>query len=490
MIGLLVATEAEAAPLIERLAAEKVAEGPFATYRFAAPTGGEIVISGIGPAAAAAAAEYLIEDRAAGVVVNVGICGALAADLHPGDLVRITGVIDGQAALEGGHTVPLPTGPGPWGRLAPKRLATVGRAVFEHDRRRTLARRADVVDMEGLAIAEACAERGVRLHMLKGVSDLADGGGKDDIRRNIEGISADLADAVAAGLGSIAAGDGDAAGGALAMAMRLVKIEHTVFSLPLLLAGAWLGAAGSPGAWVLIWIVLAGVGARTLGMAMNRILDRDLDARNARTAGRELPAGRISPRGAWCVAAAGMALYVGACAALGPLCLALAPVPAVVLALYSLLKRFTCLCHFGIGLCLALAPLAAFVAASGTLDFSGAVLLLALFAFCWISGFDIIYALMDIDFDRQAGVHSIPASLGPVAAQVVAATVHVAAAGALVWLWVLIGRGIFSAMALGTAAAALAAAYCQSIPVAKRFFPVSAIAGAAGALVPLLGGLP
>ena len=144
----------------------------------------------------------------------------------------------------------------------------------------------------------------------------------------------------------------------------------------------------------------------------------------------------------------------------------------------------------GIGLCLGMAPLAAFIAAGGTLDFSGPVLLLAIFAFFWISGFDIIYALMDIDFDRQAGVHSMPASLGPVGAQIVAAASHVVALGALAWLWVLVDRGLISGMALAAAAAAFVAAYRQSTPIHKRFFPLSAIAGVAGSLVPLLGGLP
>lgn len=488
MTGLLVATQKEAAPLIERLDATRIADEPMATYAFApagARGGGEIVISGMGPAAAAAGAQYLIERRDADVVVNVGVCGALADDFERGDLVQITGVVDGDRVLAGEPDRVVACAPGPWAYLEAQRLATVETPIFEADRREAIAPYAGVVDMEGLAVARACADCGVTLHMLKGVTDLADGRGKDDIQRNIASVSAALAEVVVAGLDGLGRRPG-----AWAMAMRFVKIEHTVFCLPLLLAGAWLGAGRSPGAWVLGWIIAAGVGARTLGMAMNRILDRDLDAKNARTADRELPAGRITPALAWCVAAGGLVLYVGACAALGPLCLKLSPVPAVVLGVYSLLKRVTNLCHFGIGLCLGMAPLGAFIAASGTLDFSGKAVLLAIFAFFWISGFDIIYALMDIDFDRQAGVHSVPASLGPVGAQVVAACAHVIALGALAWLWLLVGRGMLAAMALGAAAAAFAAAYCQNIPIHKRFFPISAIAGVAGSLVPLLGGLP
>ena len=489
MIGLLVATHAEARPLIELLAGDEVSGAPLATYVLAAggaPGGCELVIGGMGPDAAGDAAEYLIDRRAADVVVNVGICGALGARTDPGQIVRITDILDGDGILAGRAVVPWPCADGPWGQLAPRRLATVAEAVFDGPRHDVLAAQADVVDMEAVAIARACAERGVTLHVIKGVSDLADGEGKSDIQRSIALVSRELADVTAAGLAGLGPRSGP-----LATVMRFLKIEHTVFSLPLLFAGAWLGAGrGWPGAWVLGWIVVAGLAARALGMAMNRILDRDLDARNPRTAARELPAGRITLAAAWCVAAAALALYLGACAALGPLCLILAPVPAVVLGVYSLLKRFTCLCHFGIGLCLGMAPLAAYVAAAGTVEFGLDVMLLAGFAFCWISGFDIIYALMDIEFDTQAGVHSIPAALGPVGAQVVAAGTHVLAAGALAWLWVLLGRGFLSAAALGVVGGAFAAAYCQSIPVARRFFPISAVAGVAGAMVPILGGLP
>ena len=124
-----------------------------------------------------------------------------------------------------------------------------------------------------------------------------------------------------------------------------MKIEHTVFSLPLLFSGAWLGAGRAwPGWSVLLLIALAGVGARCLGMAANRILDRDLDAKNQRTANRELPSGRISLLGAWAIAAAGLGVYLIACWAISPLCLMLSPVPAVPLIAYSLLKRFTNLC--------------------------------------------------------------------------------------------------------------------------------------------------
>jgi 4-hydroxybenzoate polyprenyltransferase len=183
-------------------------------------------------------------------------------------------------------------------------------------------------------------------------------------------------------------------------------------------------------------------------------------------------------------------MYVASCAALGRICLLLSPAPAVVLIVYSLLKRFTNLCHFGIGLCLGMAPLAAFVAASGTIHFSTEVLLLGLFTFCWISGFDMIYSLQDLACDRETGVHSMAVSLGPRGAQVVAAGVHVVAVGCIAWLWRLVGGGGASGAALVVAVAAFAAAYIQRIPVGTRFFPIGAVASIAGAMVVPLGGLP
>lgn len=269
---------------------------------------------------------------------------------------------------------------------------------------------------------------------------------------------------------------------------RFTRVEHTLFSLPLLFAGAWLGAAEELPSWrILGLIALAGVGARVFGMSMNRILDRDLDALNKRTAGRELPSGRMSLGSAYSVAGAGLALYLLACAGLGRICLYLSPVPIVPLSVYSLLKRFTDLCHFGIGLCLALAPLGAFVAASGGLGFGPEIALLGLFAFCWISGFDIIYALQDIESDRETGVHSLPVSLGSAKAQIIAAGAHAVAAAAITALWWMGGPSWSAGLALVVAVGAMAMGYVPRIPLPVRFFPMSAIASVAASIVPVLG---
>jgi 4-hydroxybenzoate polyprenyltransferase len=209
--------------------------------------------------------------------------------------------------------------------------------------------------------------------------------------------------------------------------LEFVKFEHTLFSLPLLLAGAFLGAGGMPPLGPLLWVVVAGTGARTLAMALNRIIDRRIDATNPRTATRELPSGAMSLAQGWGVALAGLALFFFAILRLPPLCLTLSPIPLAIFVLYPFLKRFTWFAHFGVGAGLAFGPIAAFVAITGTLPNDSAVLWLAAFTWLWVGGFDVIYATLDEDFDRRAGLHSIPARFGRQRALTIAAGIHVVA---------------------------------------------------------------
>ena len=497
MIGVLMATRMEAQPLLDRVAARKVSGRPFKTYEYppaAGRPGGTIVVSGMGKRRAARAAEYLIAECGAAAVYSVGICGSLTDKLPSGSLIRVSAVVDGDEVLAGRSAEELAcVSEDRWAELPAARLASVAVPVFEAGRRQTLSARADVVDMEARAVAEVCRRHGVPIFALKGVTDLADGAGKLDIVRNLRRVSAALADVVSGGpiRRQVRVHRAGRAWRAAAGVMRFAKVEHTLFSLPLLVAGAWLGAGGRWPAWsVLVLIALAGVGARTLGMSMNRIFDRRLDGLNRRTAGRELPSGRMRLPTAFAVAGGGLAVYLAACAGLGRVCLILSPVPAVPLMFYSLLKRFTNLCHFGIGLCLALAPLGAFVAASGGTAATPAILLLTTFTFLWMSGFDVIYAIQDLDSDRQTGVRSLPASLGAGRAQAIAAGLHAGALAALVWLWRLGGGGAGSGAALVVAAGGFAAAYWPAVPLAARFFPISAVVGLAASLVCLLGELP
>ncbi|MDH3393072.1 MAG: putative 4-hydroxybenzoate polyprenyltransferase, partial [Desulfobulbaceae bacterium] len=379
---------------------------------------------------------------------------------------------------------------GQWNQVKSLSLLTVTKPVMDVERRDELAGRGSIVDMEGYAVAEVCQRMNIPCELLKGVSDMADDSGKADIKKNIDEVSARLASLFIAGLRqeNASGGQGETKSGLIAKLFAFIKFEHTVFSLPLLFSGAWLGSKGTmPELRVLFLVLLAGVGGRSLGMAMNRILDRKLDALNPRTVGRELPSGKLSLLQAYSVAVAGLVLYMLACSGLGRICLILSPIPLIPLIMYSILKRVTCLCHFGIGVCLALAPLGAYVAATGSLEFSTEIMLLSLFTFCWISGYDIIYALQDMDSDRENGVHSMPARLGNIGAQIVAAITHVIAGAALIWLWFLLGSGVLSLLALLTALAALCVGYLQSLPLSIRFFPTSAVAGIAGALIPLLG---
>ncbi len=212
-----------------------------------------------------------------------------------------------------------------------------------------------------------------------------------------------------------------------------VRFEHTLFSLPLILAGVFSvrGPALSWGHWALV--ALAAVGARTAAMTLNRVIDRHLDARNPRTLVRELPAGRMKLAEALALLAASTVVYVAACAALGRWYLSVAVVPFAVFALYPYLKRFTPFCHAGVGVALALAPLAGFAAAHPDLRDGGAAFALAAFALCWVTGFDIIYATLDEAFDRGAGVHSMVVWLGRERALRVSWALHLAAMAALAW---------------------------------------------------------
>ena len=174
-------------------------------------------------------------------------------------------------------------------------------------------------------------------------------------------------------------------------------------------------------------------------MGFNRIVDRHIDAKNPRTAGRELPTGAISLRAAWVMTLVATAVFIAAAAALGPLCLALAPVALVFLFGYSLTKRFTALCHVVLGIAIAGGPAGAWIAVRG--DFGWAPGLLMLAVGCWIAGFDILYALADRDFDRTAGLHSIPARLGVPGALIVSGLLHAVTVAALFALAPIAGLG-------------------------------------------------
>jgi 4-hydroxybenzoate polyprenyltransferase len=269
--------------------------------------------------------------------------------------------------------------------------------------------------------------------------------------------------------------------------LAFVKFEHTLFSLPLLLAGAMLGADGWPDAKTMLWILVAGTGARTLAMALNRIIDRRIDARNPRTAVRELPSAKMSVAQAWGVAAAGTALFYLAVANLPPICLRLSPVPLALFALYPFLKRWTPLAHFGVGAALAFGPLAAYAAVTGRVLPFAAVHLLSGFTWLWVAGFDVIYATLDEEFDRREGLRSLPAALGSRRALTVAAAVHAAAFVLLVAMATRYLAGPFVLPLVAAVGALLVAEHVLARKVDLAFFRINAWLGFAVLALVALG---
>ena len=192
-----------------------------------------------------------------------------------------------------------------------------------------------------------------------------------------------------------------------------VKIEHTLFSLPLIYSGVMLASkSGAPPLRVLILVLTAATGARTVAFALNRIIARQIDARNPRTALRDLPSGRMTLWEAVWVAIAGLALYSGSAWYISPFCFFMAPVPLAVFTVYPMMKRYTPLAHFGVGLGLAMGPLGGWFAISPSFRDLAPPALLALFTLFWVAGFDIIYATLDEEFDRRESLYSFPARFG------------------------------------------------------------------------------
>lgn len=211
----------------------------------------------------------------------------------------------------------------------------------------------------------------------------------------------------------------------LKILLEMIKFEHSVFALPFALMGAFLAVRGVPGFAVLFWLIMAMVWARTAAMGFNRIVDRRFDAANPRTADRAIPAGLVKPAEAWTLVLAASALFFFSCAMLNPLALLISPLALGLTFIYSLTKRFTWLCHLVLGVALALSPLGGWVAATGTL--AGFPWLLSLGVLLWVAGFDTVYACLDAEFDRDAGLYSLPSRFGPRLAFRLAVLFHVLA---------------------------------------------------------------
>ena len=223
----------------------------------------------------------------------------------------------------------------------------------------------------------------------------------------------------------------------------MIKFEHTLFALPFALISVILASrslpGGVPSARSVFWILMAMVGARSAAMAFNRIVDARYDAQNPRTAARAIPAGILTTGQAWLFTAASIGLFVLASAMLHPLCLALSPVALGVVLGYSYTKRFTSLSHLALGFGIGIAPIGAWIALTGKLD--AIPLMLGGVVMLWIGGFDIIYALQDVDFDRRAGLHSLPRAIGKARALVVSRVMHALMLALLAGVGIMAGLG-------------------------------------------------
>jgi 4-hydroxybenzoate polyprenyltransferase len=211
----------------------------------------------------------------------------------------------------------------------------------------------------------------------------------------------------------------------LLIILEAIKFEHTVFALPFALSAALLARDRLPSTWTLAWILVAMVGARSSAMAFNRIVDLHYDKLNPRTANRALPAGMLKVSEVAVFTIVSAAIFVLAARMLNPLAFTLSPVALVIILGYSFTKRFTTLSHLFLGLALGIAPTAGWIAVTGQLHFAPMVLSAAVIF--WTAGFDIIYALQDIDFDRKHGLYSIPAKLGSSKALAISRLFHTTA---------------------------------------------------------------
>jgi 4-hydroxybenzoate polyprenyltransferase len=232
---------------------------------------------------------------------------------------------------------------------------------------------------------------------------------------------------------------------------RMIKFSHSVFALPFALTSMALAAADGV-RWTQVgWILVAMVGARSAAMGFNRLADHAIDARNPRTAGRELPRGLLSRAEVWAFVIVSAAALVLAAGMLNRLCLWLSPVALAIVFVYSYTKRFTSLSHLVLGLALAVAPVGAWLAVRGSFD--AVPILLGLAVLFWVAGFDTIYACQDVDFDRQEGLRSLPARLGVRNALRVARVFHGLAVALLLSLyWLAALHPLYLAGVAGVAA--------------------------------------
>ncbi len=233
--------------------------------------------------------------------------------------------------------------------------------------------------------------------------------------------------------------------------LEMIKFEHTLFALPFAFLGAVMAANGLPTWQQILWITLAMVGARSAAMTFNRIADREIDAKNPRTANRELPSGKLSVEFAWVFLFVSIGIFLLAAYSLNWLTFVLSPVALVSVLGYSYAKRFTAFAHLLLGWALAISPTAAWIAVRGAID-SEVPLLLSLFVLMWTAGFDVMYACQDYEFDKKSGLRSIPARFGVSRSLWIARLFHFQAFIVLLLLYLVSELGVVALFGVGAVA--------------------------------------
>ncbi|MCI0708433.1 MAG: putative 4-hydroxybenzoate polyprenyltransferase [Ignavibacteriae bacterium] len=250
-----------------------------------------------------------------------------------------------------------------------------------------------------------------------------------------------------------------------------------MFSLPLIYSGAFLAAKEFPSLWLLGLILAGATGARTAALALNRIIDREIDKRNPRTAVRELPSGKLTLAQARGILGLSLLLYFVSAALIGPFCLYLSPLPLFIFTVYPYMKRFTPLAHFGVGLGLAMAPLGGWFAVQQSFDNILPGVLLSLFTLFWVSGFDIIYSTLDELFDRQENLHSFSSKFGKARALKISALLHIIAFGILAALFIIYIKAIAALPFLFASGFLLYLEQKKADDVELAFFRINAVLG-------------
>ncbi|MBM2840554.1 MAG: 4-hydroxybenzoate octaprenyltransferase [Bacteroidetes bacterium] len=267
-----------------------------------------------------------------------------------------------------------------------------------------------------------------------------------------------------------------------------VKIEHTLFSLPLIYSGVLLASRDSiPPFRILILVLTAATGARTVAFAINRIIDRHIDGRNPRTATRDLPSGKMTLWEASWVMITGLALYFGSAYLISDFCFFMSPIPLAVFVVYPTMKRYTPLAHFGVGMGLAMGPLGGWFAMSPSFDSLLAPAFLSLFTLFWVAGFDIIYATLDEEFDRKESLYSFPSRFGRERALKYSGYLHLVAFAILVALFFYSLRSLIALPLLLLTGYLLYLEQRKAEDVELAFFKINAVAGFAVFAMVLIG---